>query len=54
MARFGTRVRSAGRELASDDASRILDGQEELSDATASVSRAINRSIADINAELQR
>ena len=54
MTRFGTRVRTAGRELASGNAGRILDGQENLAEATAGVSRSINASIADINAALQR
>jgi len=53
MARFGERVRAAGRDIASSEPGRILDGQAELSDATSGVSREINGSIAAINAALR-
>lgn len=51
--RFGASLRSAGAGLTSGDASRILDGQQQLVTASATVSRAINRTIAAINASLR-
>lgn len=51
--RFGASLRSAGAGLTSGSASRILDGQQQLVAASASVSRAINRTIAAINATLR-
>lgn len=50
--RFGDRLRSAGAALTSDNASRILDGQERLAAAGAGMARSVNEAIKAINAEL--
>jgi hypothetical protein len=49
MVRFGDRLRSAGADITSEDAGRILDGQEELATASAAVARNINSTIKAIN-----
>lgn len=53
VTRFGSRLREAGEEIASASASRTLDGQQRLADATAGLSRSINAAIDAINAALQ-
>lgn len=53
MIRFGTSLRAAGADITSKDASRILDGQQELAAATAGVSRTINTTISAINTALK-
>ncbi|MFL5844536.1 MAG: hypothetical protein ACJ762_07570 [Solirubrobacteraceae bacterium] len=53
IVRFGTSLRKAGSDIGSGNAGRILDGQEELSNATASVGRSINATIAAINDALR-
>lgn len=52
MVRFGTSLRGAGADITSGVTSRVLDGQQKLSVATAGVSKAINTTIAAINAAL--
>lgn len=54
MVRFGTDLRAAGDDILSGKAGRILDGQEKLSAATRTVSKAINTTIAQINDKLKR
>jgi hypothetical protein len=54
MVRFGTDLRSAGADIISGNAGRILDGQAKLGVATRDVSHAINSTVADINAALKR
>lgn len=49
IARFGTQLREAGAAIVSDDASRVLDGQQELTQARSTVSQRINRTISAIN-----
>lgn len=53
VTRFGGSLREAGGDIASRDAGRILDGQEELSEATAAVGRRINTTISAINDALR-
>ncbi|MDX6663807.1 MAG: hypothetical protein QOG68_13, partial [Solirubrobacteraceae bacterium] len=53
MVRFGTSLRSAGAAITSKDAARILDGQQQLADATRGVTRAINTTIGAINTALK-
>lgn len=54
VVRFGVSLRKAGDDITSDDAGRILDGQQELSDATAAVGRRINATISAINDALRK
>jgi hypothetical protein len=51
--RFGASLRSAGAGLTSGDASRILDGQQELAAAMAAVGLSINTTVAAINKQLR-
>ncbi|MCW2991548.1 MAG: hypothetical protein JWM73_2142 [Solirubrobacterales bacterium] len=52
MVRFGDQLRSAGDDLGSNNAGRILNGQQELASASASVARSINATIKAINDSL--
>ena len=54
IVRFGTSLRTAGDDITSKQAARILDGQQELAKATAGVSGTINTTIARINAALKK
>ena len=51
---FGGRLRSAGAAITSNDASRVLSGQERLAKATSTVSRQLNASVSAINDALQK
>lgn len=53
MVRFGADLRTAGDKIASRNAGRILDGQEELADASGEVARELNSTIKAINTTLQ-
>jgi hypothetical protein len=53
LVRFGVSLRSAGGDLTSNNAGRILDGQAKLARATQSVSRSINATVAKINRVLK-
>lgn len=53
MVRFGASLRSAGAAIKSKDASRILDGQQQLAAATTGMTHAINTTVAAINAALK-
>jgi hypothetical protein len=53
LVRFGGRLRSAGADVTSDNAGRILDGQAKLARATQEVTRAINATLAQINSKLK-
>jgi hypothetical protein len=53
MIGFGTSLRSAGADITSGRAGRILDGQQELVAATAGVAKTINATIAAINTALK-
>jgi hypothetical protein len=53
MVRFGASLRSAGDDITSRRASRVLDGQQKLAAATAGVSKTINATIAAINTALK-
>ena len=50
---FGVSLRSAGKDLTSDNAGRILDGQSKLAVATQKVTRSINSTVAEINTALK-
>lgn len=54
MVRFGTDLRSAGRKISSENAGSILDGQEELAEASGEVARELNSTIEAINTTLQQ
>jgi len=53
MVRFGVGLRAAGADITSQNASRVLDGQQSLAVATAAVQHAINSSVAAINGALK-
>ena len=53
MVRFGNSLRSAGSDITSGNAGKILDGQSKLAKATESVSKAINATISAINDALK-
>jgi hypothetical protein len=53
MVKFGTDLRTAGADITSGNAGRILDGQQKLSAATRTVSNAINTTVAEINDALK-
>jgi hypothetical protein len=53
VVRFGGSLRKAGNDIASGNAGQILDGQQELSAATAAVGRRINATINAINDALR-
>jgi hypothetical protein len=53
MERFGDSLRSAGGKITSGTASRILDGQEELAEASGAVAKGLNATITAINDALQ-
>jgi hypothetical protein len=53
MERFGDELRSAGGKITSRNAGRILDGQEQLAEALAAVTRGINQTTRAINGTLQ-
>ena len=53
MVGFGASLRKAGSDITSRNASRILDGQQELAAATQGVTRTINSTIAAINTALK-
>ncbi len=53
MVRFGSGLRAAGADITSGNASRVLDGEQTLADATMAVQREINANIAAINTALK-
>jgi hypothetical protein len=52
MQSFGRSLRRAGAAIVSGNAVRIVDGQQELGNATESVSRTLNSTVGAINAAL--
>jgi hypothetical protein len=51
---YGTEVKKVSEDIASGSASRLLGAQEELAQATATVSQKINMTIAAINRKLSK
>ena len=52
MQEFGRSLRTAGAAIVSGNAVRILDGQQQLAEATSTVSHTIDTTVTAINAKL--